>query len=1130
MLAFVAIALVATLGIEASTRSTRAASASLGADSTSITAPKTRILRDNEVSHAGPADDDALRPHYFARLGAAAATSALDDEIATRRAEVAQATRRFQAAISSPETAFLDARSDVMSKRKAFMRARAITANATKSFKAFPLTPSPEKASAYEAMRAAKMDGKAKHETWMDARSTFIAARKAFFSARAAAAKSTGLNRAKYFVKKAMKAKEAAEAEKATPAPTPAASPEVAQTPAAASPEAAQTPAAAFEAAQTPAAAPTAAPEVAPAPPAAPEGEAELEEEEATATPSDADAASSDASDASAPVAPAAKATEALAEDISSGSDFDAAAMEPKSEPAAPHAHSSQTCEGGFSPFCTGKEFDEKYGNDVLAAKWTGETLDNDGDASNGAVRVLKGKAKTFQDWLAMGSNANLFNNSMCHDDMLDCCLINTTGFEKKRGNPNTPDKLTSCAVPYNDDIINITIGERRTIRLPCSPCNPNDCVPLSGYVIATAETTVVHQIGICGGGKNGNDRYGCLHVDGIDEGPSTWTAVAYYGYDSPGGRDANKAGKCSIAGPMSASALPGFDARFGGGLDHHFSDHDEYSGNYTENNANDCCANAVSFSFNIVPPNLTAAAPYSKYEAMNPVFSHKPKNRLIKGRARLGNGVDLQTCDAISGGLRTALAKLVSSFDRWNKGKIKRTYATLADVYVECVPAKGSVNSASVDTTTALSFGGPSVSTIVEFEIYFSQYYEHLATEGFKMAVKLNDGNSHHDYNPTGFVNEVASNYWLEHHVREALEGSNAPPMDYMKMTLDEWQLYRGSNCKRDEFPNGHCVFTKTEGAASDASAPSFEPLNGRRTKVPPGLDAGLAPEDAVALNMHNDFRAAAGLRYLTWNATLAKHAREYAETLCESGITDHDIPLLSRLNEGENLYSFAHQTMLAGRTNAQMASTFTEGWYRELEYYNYGPNGARCTLRDDYVAPLTADSWKHYFGSDPMHMGALSSNIGNGWKVGHMTQVMRHSAHQLGCFTTQCSGFGRAFEKSPSYRWIGVCRYKNDFDYASAPVFKGKTFEDGGKGYPFSPRAAASIRLLLETFADRSDDESLCHKSCSGTPNEAYWNALDATVELEEAPEAGWTPPPRNASGSMCTRKQFPDVYEPR
>ena len=78
--------------------------------------------------------------------------------------------------------------------------------------------------------------------------------------------------------------------------------------------------------------------------------------------------------------------------------------------------------------------------------------------------------------------------------------------------------------------------------------------------------------------------------------------------------------------------------------------------------------------------------------------------------------------------------------------------------------------------------------------------------------------------------------------------------------------------------------------------------------------------------------------------------------------------------------------------------------------------------------------------------------------------------------------------------------------------------------------PRAAASIRLLLETFADRSDDESLCHKSCSGTPNEAYWNALDATVELEEAPEAGWTPPPRNASGSMCTRKQFPDVYEPR
>jgi len=40
--------------------------------------------------------------------------------------------------------------------------------------------------------------------------------------------------------------------------------------------------------------------------------------------------------------------------------------------------------------------------------------------------------------------------------------------------------------------------GERRTLRLPPSPCDSADTIPISGYNLITGETVVAHQVSIC--------------------------------------------------------------------------------------------------------------------------------------------------------------------------------------------------------------------------------------------------------------------------------------------------------------------------------------------------------------------------------------------------------------------------------------------------------------------------------------------------------------------------------------------------------------------------------------------------------------------------------------------------------
>jgi hypothetical protein len=92
--------------------------------------------------------------------------------------------------------------------------------------------------------------------------------------------------------------------------------------------------------------------------------------------------------------------------------------------------------------------------------------------------------------------------------------------------------------VPYNDQVLTVVKGDRLTVRLPPSPCDPTDTIPLSGYSKITAETLLAHQVGLCNE-PGSTTKYGCIHIDGNQVGPASLLVTAYYG---------TKQGACSAA------------------------------------------------------------------------------------------------------------------------------------------------------------------------------------------------------------------------------------------------------------------------------------------------------------------------------------------------------------------------------------------------------------------------------------------------------------------------------------------------------------------------------------------------------------------------------------------------------
>ena len=190
----------------------------------------------------------------------------------------------------------------------------------------------------------------------------------------------------------------------------------------------------------------------------------------------------------------------------------------------------------------------------------------DDGDRSTGATRVVASPSETsFAGWAGHSRNAK-WNNSAClSGGMAECCLLMRSS--------DIAD--WACPTPSNPDVMTVMVGERRTLRLPPSPCDATDTdlIPVSGYNLITGETVLAHQVSICrtertdpSTGTSVEERYGCVHIDGISPGPASWLSIAYYG-----STDTMKQGRCSAAKALKGSTAKGFTEAFGAWLDAKF-------------------------------------------------------------------------------------------------------------------------------------------------------------------------------------------------------------------------------------------------------------------------------------------------------------------------------------------------------------------------------------------------------------------------------------------------------------------------------------------------------------------------------------------------------------------------------
>jgi uncharacterized protein YkwD len=119
--------------------------------------------------------------------------------------------------------------------------------------------------------------------------------------------------------------------------------------------------------------------------------------------------------------------------------------------------------------------------------------------------------------------------------------------------------------------------------------------------------------------------------------------------------------------------------------------------------------------------------------------------------------------------------------------------------------------------------------------------------------------------------------------------------------------------------------------------------------------------------LAAHNGERTRLGLQPLTWNASLATNAREWAESLARSGRFEH-APREARQGQGENLF------------------TGTAGAYSLEEMI-----GGFLAERRDFRAGLFPDV----------------SHTGRWEDVGHYTQIIWPATRELGCAIA--TGHGR-------------------------------------------------------------------------------------------------------------------------
>jgi uncharacterized protein YkwD len=686
----------------------------------------------------------------------------------------------------------------------------------------------------------------------------------------------------------------------------------------------------------------------------------------------------------------------------------------------------------------------------VAPSSWAGEIFTKDKKA-----RILQGQTHaTFATWLQANPK---FQTSMCKGSsdptspMRKCCLILDA----------------ECPIPYNNKLITVAKGERLTFRLPPSPCDKTDKVPLSGFARVTAETTRAHQVGIC---RDKDGQYGCIHIDGISEGPASVMVVAYYD---------KKQGECSAEAALSDSTAKGFTQAFGASLDAKF--------NNGKNITDACCLNTVMFSVQVVPQTFSNIPVALDKKAIIGSKSH-----MIKGGVQMCN-VSLQVCQSLQTPLRKVIAKHISA----------NTQPT--QVWLDCanMPRLGS------NKPGGIVIGGCSDNVFLNYEVYMDT--QPLigfmsATTSLQKLLNRNNGSQ----NPTGNINgSTPYNYVFVNDLQNEINKSNhEAKINQAKMSLSDYQVYTNYQGSVSKVNSKWKKYHMKSGAEDIGSFKGFEALAGRTSVLSTSIKACESKDySCLALAKHNEYRASAGLKPMIWDSALEVAATKYANDLCGRSKIEHSTYAAENIyeaipNEGEKSVSKDAE----GR-GIQMVRA-TQSWFLESNWYNYSRVGSSCQTDYLYTAKEGTNSYSNFYkmqaeeGSN-VYNGGFSSLIPAGKRMtGHFTLMMQSTGSKVGC---------GACTQGEEGRWIVVCHYDKSNSTGT---------------FPFSPRAAAAIVQNQET-ADPADDTVLSSIPCDGAMTNAErvaLEAIDAKVTLNPAPSGYTTIPAKN---SFYT-ELFPDEIE--
>ncbi|XP_078362792.1 Golgi-associated plant pathogenesis-related protein 1-like isoform X1 [Oculina patagonica] len=127
-------------------------------------------------------------------------------------------------------------------------------------------------------------------------------------------------------------------------------------------------------------------------------------------------------------------------------------------------------------------------------------------------------------------------------------------------------------------------------------------------------------------------------------------------------------------------------------------------------------------------------------------------------------------------------------------------------------------------------------------------------------------------------------------------------------------------------------------------------------------GVDKRTVNQNAC-LQAHNDKRALhAGTSGLTWDATLAQHAQDWANHLIDLGVMQHS----EVAGEGENLY----EAWSSSQIDASCADA-VQAWYDEIKDYSFNNPGF-----SDATGHFTQVVWK---GTTKVGVGVATSSEPN-------------------------------------------------------------------------------------------------------------------------------------------------------